>query len=110
MLLEKGADINAQGGEHDGNALQLASAGGDEKVVQMLFDTGAEASVTQEQVPEWEFYGLKPALRKGVLITLIRELEVDTDTVYRSWHQVSKEGPKFLSAKNFRLLPWKKKN
>lgn len=53
MLLEKGADINAQGGEHDGNALQLASAGGDEKVVQMLFDTGAEASVTQEQVPEW---------------------------------------------------------
>lgn len=57
-----------------------------------------------------EFYGLKTALRKGVLITLIRELEVNTDTVYRSWHQVSKEGPKFLSAKNFRLLPWKKKN
>ncbi|KAK5947804.1 hypothetical protein OHC33_011174 [Knufia fluminis] len=48
-----------------------------------------------------EFYGLKTAFRKGVLVTLIRELEVNTDTVYRSWHQVSKEGPKVLSAKNF---------
>ena len=40
MLLEKGADVNAQGGRF-GNALQAASAGGHDKVVQMLLENGA---------------------------------------------------------------------
>ena len=40
MLLEKGADVNAQGGDY-GNALQAASAGGYDKVVQMLLENGA---------------------------------------------------------------------
>ncbi len=35
MLIDKGADVNAQGG-HYGNALYAASEGGHEKVVQML--------------------------------------------------------------------------
>lgn len=39
MLLYKGVDINAQDGEY-GNALQAASSGGDDKVVQMLLDKG----------------------------------------------------------------------
>jgi hypothetical protein len=39
-LLEKGANVNAQGGRY-GNALQAASAGGHDKVVQMLLENGA---------------------------------------------------------------------
>jgi hypothetical protein len=35
ILLDQGADIDAQGGEY-GKALQAASFGGHEKVVQML--------------------------------------------------------------------------
>ena len=40
MLLEKGAEVNAQGDGY-GNALQAASYGGHETVVQMLLETGA---------------------------------------------------------------------
>lgn len=41
MLLDKGADVNAQGG-HYGNALQAASLGGHGTVVQMLLEKGAK--------------------------------------------------------------------
>jgi hypothetical protein len=40
MLLDKGADVNAQGGFY-GNALQAASGGGHEKIVQMLAENRA---------------------------------------------------------------------
>ncbi|KAL8762540.1 MAG: hypothetical protein Q9194_007526 [Teloschistes cf. exilis] len=40
MLLDKGADVNAQKGEY-GNALPAASNGGHDQVVQMLLDKGA---------------------------------------------------------------------
>ncbi|KAF2452237.1 hypothetical protein BDY21DRAFT_260258, partial [Lineolata rhizophorae] len=40
LLLEKGADVNAQGG-HYGNALQAASSLGREKIVQLLLEKGA---------------------------------------------------------------------
>jgi ankyrin repeat protein len=40
MLLDKDAEVNAQGG-HYGNALQAASWGGHEQVVKMLLDKGA---------------------------------------------------------------------
>jgi hypothetical protein len=43
MLVDAGADVNAQGGLY-GNALQAASSGGHEKVVQMLLDNGAEVN------------------------------------------------------------------
>jgi hypothetical protein len=43
LLLDEGADINAQGG-HYGNALQAASAGGHEQVVKMLLDKGADVN------------------------------------------------------------------
>ena len=43
MLLDKGAEVNAQGGGY-GNALQAASSGGHETVVQMLLDKGAEVN------------------------------------------------------------------
>lgn len=43
MLLDEGADINAQCGYH-GNALQAASAGGHEQVVKMLLNNKAEVN------------------------------------------------------------------
>ncbi|KAH7187521.1 hypothetical protein BKA60DRAFT_602335 [Fusarium oxysporum] len=41
LLLDKGADINVQGGVY-GNALQAASCEGDREVVQLLLDKGAD--------------------------------------------------------------------
>jgi ankyrin repeat protein len=43
LLLDAGADVNAQGGRY-GNALQAASAGGHEQVVKTLLNAGAEVS------------------------------------------------------------------
>ena len=43
LLLDKGAEVNAQGG-HYGNALQAALAGGHEQVVKILLDEGAEVN------------------------------------------------------------------
>ena len=43
MLLNKRADVNAQGGEH-GNALQAASSRGYQKVVTMLLENGADVN------------------------------------------------------------------
>ena len=41
LLLDKGAEVNAQGGRF-GNALQAALEGGYKKIVQLLLDKGAE--------------------------------------------------------------------
>ena len=43
LLLEKGAEVNAQGG-HYGNALQAACSGGHDKIVQLLLERGAEVN------------------------------------------------------------------
>lgn len=43
ILLEKGADVNAEGREC-GTALQAASEGGHEKVVQILCEKGADVN------------------------------------------------------------------
>jgi ankyrin repeat protein len=43
MLLDKGADVNAQGGDY-GNALQAALSEGHEQVVKMLLDKGADVN------------------------------------------------------------------
>ncbi|KAJ7210947.1 ankyrin repeat domain-containing protein [Mycena rebaudengoi] len=43
LLLEKGADVNAQGGEY-GNALQAASYWGHEAIVQLLIEKGADVN------------------------------------------------------------------
>ena len=47
ILLDKGADVNAQGGEY-GNALQAALYRGDDKVVQILLDKGADVNAQGE--------------------------------------------------------------
>jgi hypothetical protein len=43
LLLERGADVNAQGGRH-GNALQAACSRGHEKIAQMLLEQGANVN------------------------------------------------------------------
>ncbi|KAG4414253.1 hypothetical protein IFR04_012625, partial [Cadophora malorum] len=43
LLLEKGADVNAQGGDYD-NALQAASSEGYEAIVALLLEKGADAN------------------------------------------------------------------
>ena len=43
MLLDAGADVNAQGGEH-GSALQAASFSGHQRIVKMLLDAGADVN------------------------------------------------------------------
>ena len=40
-LIDKGADVNAQGGEY-GNALQAASQGGHQEIVKLLLNNGAD--------------------------------------------------------------------
>ncbi len=47
--LEKGADVNAQGGRY-GNALQAASSAGQEEVDEMLVEKGAELREDEDQV------------------------------------------------------------
>jgi ankyrin repeat protein len=47
MLLDKGADVNAQGGEH-GNALYTASYRGNAAVVKILLDKGAHVNAQGE--------------------------------------------------------------
>ena len=44
LLLDKGAEVNVQGGEYS-NALQAALIGGYKKIVQLLLDKGAEVNV-----------------------------------------------------------------
>ncbi len=43
LLIEKGADVNAEGGEY-GNALQAASEEGNENIVQLLIERGADVN------------------------------------------------------------------
>jgi hypothetical protein len=61
MLIEAGADVNAQG-EYYGNALQAASEGGHEKVVRMLIEVGADVNA------QGEYYGnaLQAASARGL--------------------------------------------
>jgi ankyrin repeat protein len=43
LLLEKNADVNAQGGDY-GNALQAASEGGHEQVVKLLLEKNTDVN------------------------------------------------------------------
>jgi ankyrin repeat protein len=43
LLVEKGADVNAQGG-YFGNALQAASLGGHKAIVKLLVEKGADVN------------------------------------------------------------------
>ncbi len=43
ILIDRGADVNAQGGEYS-NALQAASVGGHQEIVKLLLDGGADVN------------------------------------------------------------------
>lgn len=45
LLLDKGADVNAQGGQY-GNAFKAAAVGGHEKIIQLLIEFKRGASVS----------------------------------------------------------------
>ncbi|KAF1828432.1 hypothetical protein BDW02DRAFT_512307, partial [Decorospora gaudefroyi] len=49
LLLDKGADVNAQGGRYS-NALQAALSGGYEVVAKLLLDKGAHSNVERSKV------------------------------------------------------------
>jgi ankyrin repeat protein len=69
LLLEKGAEVNAQGG-HWGGALPAASSGGYETVVRLLLEKGAEVNVPGG----WFGHALETALRSkhhGVVALLL---------------------------------------
>jgi ankyrin repeat protein len=48
MLLDRGADVNSQGGEH-GSALRAATSGGHKNIAQMLLDHGALVKAQEEE-------------------------------------------------------------
>ncbi|KAJ7819608.1 ankyrin repeat-containing domain protein [Mycena olivaceomarginata] len=62
LLLERGADVNAQGGEY-GNALQAASQGGHLDLAQLLLERGADVN-TQGG---WYGNALQAAAKRGHL-------------------------------------------
>ncbi|KAJ7839843.1 ankyrin repeat domain-containing protein [Mycena olivaceomarginata] len=77
LLLNKGADVNAQGGFY-GNALQAAASGGHDKIFQVLLDKGADVNA------QGGFYGnaLQAAVSGGhdkiVQVLLDKGADVNT--------------------------------
>jgi ankyrin repeat protein len=49
LLIEKGADVNAQGEEY-GNALQAASNGGHEAIAMLLIEKGADVNAQRRRL------------------------------------------------------------
>jgi ankyrin repeat protein len=60
LLLQSGAEVNAQGGEY-GNALQLASSEGHKEIVRLLLQSGAQVNAQGG----WYGNALQAALDEG---------------------------------------------
>jgi ankyrin repeat protein len=76
LVLEKGADVNAQGGEY-GNALQAASKAGHQPIVQLLLEKGADVNA------QGGYFGnaLQAASEAGhqAIVQLLLEKEADVN-------------------------------
>ncbi|KAF2473449.1 uncharacterized protein BDR25DRAFT_352872, partial [Lindgomyces ingoldianus] len=64
LLLDKDADVNAQGGEYS-NALHAASEEGHEQIVKQLLKKGAKSYVYRQY--ESDLWQARPCLRGGWL-------------------------------------------
>ncbi|KAJ7444199.1 ankyrin repeat-containing domain protein [Mycena latifolia] len=62
LLIEKGADVNAQGGYY-GNALQAASKNGHKSVVQLLIEKGADVNA------QGGYHGIPFRLHRGMAMS-----------------------------------------
>ena len=67
LLLERGADVNAQGGKHYENALQAASYRGHFDIVQLLLQSGAKVTHTIPSTKPWFSHKLKNALEAAAV-------------------------------------------
>jgi ankyrin repeat protein len=78
-LIEKRADVNAQGGRY-GNALQAASSNGNQEIVKLLIEKGADVNVQGER------YGnaLQAASSNAnqEIVKLLIEIGADVNTLY----------------------------
>ena len=76
LLLEKGADVNAQGGEY-GNALQAASHRGHEKVMQLLLENGADVNAEDGEFGNALYEASYKGLEKVVKLLLENGADVN---------------------------------
>jgi hypothetical protein len=76
LLLDKGAEVNAQGGQY-GNALQAASHGGHEAVVRLLLEKGAVINGWGRQCAD----ALQAAASNGkhALVQLLTEIRISVN-------------------------------
>ena len=81
-LLQKGADVNAQGGYYD-SALQAASGEGHQEIVQLLLERGADINA---QGGAWDS-ALKAASGEGhqEIVQLLLERGADINTLGGAW-------------------------
>ena len=77
MLLNQGADINAEGGRY-GPALHAASTGGSVQVVQILLDNGADVNAQGEKVGNALHLALDNGHDQVVQMLLDRGADVNT--------------------------------
>jgi ankyrin repeat protein len=86
LLIDRGADVNTQGGVHR-NALQAAALKGDEAVVRLLVDRGADVNT------QGGYYGnaLQEAASKGneavVRLLVDRGANVNIQGGYEPWER-----------------------
>lgn len=90
MLLEKGADVNAQGGKY-GNALQAASQGGHKNVVKTLLDKGTDRPDDFEQDDPWARELEQVGFSKEEIMELSEEHRKDSPWIFSEPSAISSE-------------------
>jgi ankyrin repeat protein len=84
LLLEKGADVNAQGGNY-GNALQAAASNGNEGIVRLFLEKGTEIKHTHLQ------FAVENGKKEAVQLLLEKEAEIFAEGELSSNLQIADE-------------------